>query len=136
MRTLLFWHYDIQPGTRSMLFGVLSLLFWGLAALRLFRPKWSPGWALGLFGGLTILFLGSLTVESTTQASQQAGVLIAPQVIARTGDGQSYEPVFKDSLHAGTEFVLLEARNEWNHIELPDGRQCRIPADSASLVGL
>ncbi len=136
MRTLLFWHYDIQPGTRSMLFGVLSLLFWGLAALRLFRPKWSPGWALGLFGGLTILFLGSLAVESTTQASRQAGVLIAPQVIARTGDGQSYESVFKDPLHAGTEFVLLEARNEWNHIELPDGRQCWIPADSASLIGL
>lgn len=136
MRTLLFWHHDIQPGTRSMLFGGLSLLFWGLAALRLFRPQWSPGWALGLFGGLSILFLGSLAFESATQTSQQAGVLIAPQVIARTGDGQSYEPSFKDPLHAGTEFVLLEVRNEWNHIELPDGRQCWIPTDSASLVAL
>ena len=136
MRTLLFWHYDIQPGTRSMLFGGLSLLFWGLAALRLFRPKWSPGWALGLFGGLSILFLGSLAFEAATQTSQQAGVLLAPQVIARTGDGQSYEPSFKEPLHAGTEFVLLEVRDEWNHIELPDGRQCWIPTDSASLVAL
>lgn len=51
-------------------------------------------------------------------------------------DGQSYEPSFKDPLHAGTEFVLLEVRNEWSHIELPDGRQCWIPTDSASLVAL
>ena len=135
MRTFLFWHYDIQPGTRSMLFGVFSLLFWGLAAMRLLRRAWSPGWALGLVGGVAALFLGSLVFESTVQASQQAGVVIAPQVIARTGDGQSYEPAFSDPLHAGAEFVLLDARNDWNHVGLPDGRQCWIPADSADLVG-
>lgn len=135
MRTLLFWHYDIQPGTRSMLFGVFSLLFWGSASVRLFRRGWSPGWALGLVGAIAALFLGSLVFESTVQASQQAGVVVAPQVIARTGDGQSYEPAFSDPLHAGAEFVLLDARNDWNHIELPDGRQCWIPADSADLVG-
>ena len=136
MRTLLFWHYDIQPGTRSMLFGVFSLLFWGLAALRLFRRVWSPGWALGLLGGVAVLFLGSLVFESTVQASQQVGVVVASQVIARTGDGQSYEPAFSDPLHAGAEFVLLDARNDWNHVELPDGRQCWLPADSSDLAGL
>jgi hypothetical protein len=135
MRTFLFWHYDIQPGTRSMLFGVFSLLFWGLAAMRLFRRAWSPGWALGLVGGVASLFFGSLVFESTVQASQQAGVVIAPQVIARTGDGQSYEPAYSDPLHAGAEFVLLDARNDWNHVELPDGRQCWIPSGSADLVG-
>lgn len=136
MHTLLFWHYDIQSNTRSMLFGVFSLLFWGLALLRLFRRGWSPAWALGLIGGVAVLFLGSLVVESTVQASQQAGVVIAPQVIARTGDGQSYEPAFSDPLHAGAEFVLLDARNDWNHVELPDGRQCWIPAGSSDLVRL
>lgn len=136
MRTLLFWHYDLTPRFRSILFGFLSLLFWGLASLRFFRPGWAPTWSLALLGCLAALFLGSLVVESTAQASQQAGVVVAPQVIARKGDGLSYQPAFTDPLHAGTEFVQLEERGDWRHIELPDGRQCWVPADSAEMLAL
>jgi hypothetical protein len=134
MRTLLFWHYDFTPRLRSILFGFLSLFFWGLASVGLFRPACSPTWSLALLGGLAALFLGSLMVESTARASQQAGVLVAPQVIARKGDGLSYEPAFTDPLHAGTEFVQLEERPEWRHIEIPDGRQCWVPADTAEML--
>lgn len=136
MRTVLFWHYDFTPRFRSILFGFLSLFLWGLASLRLFRPSWAPTWSLAVLGGLAVLFLGSLVVESTVQASQQAGVLVAPQLIARKGDGLSYEPAFTDPLHAGTEFVQLEQRNDWRHIELPDGRQCWVPADAAEMLAL
>ncbi len=134
MRTLLFWHYDFTPRLRSILFGVLSFGFWGLASVRFFRPGWSPTWSLALLGGLAALFLGSLVVESAAEASQQAGVLVAPQVIARKGDGLSYEPAFTDPLHAGTEFVQLEERTDWRHIEIPDGRQCWVPADTAEML--
>ena len=136
MRTLLFWHYDLTPRLRSLLFGVLSLFFWSLACLRFFRPDWSPTWSLALLGGLAILFLGSLVVESGARTSRQAGVLVAGQVIAHKGDGQSYEPAFKDPLHAGTEFVQLEERGDWRHVELPDGRQCWVQAESAEMVAV
>jgi len=46
----------------------------------------------------------------------------------------TYEASFKDPLHAGTEFVLVEQRNDWLHVELPDGRRCWLPAQAAGLV--
>ncbi|MDA1313057.1 MAG: hypothetical protein O2968_06965 [Acidobacteria bacterium] len=136
IRMLLFWHYDFTPRFRSILFGFLSLVFWGLASLRFFRPAWAPTWSLALLGCLATLFFGSLAVEFTAQASQQAGVLVAPQVIARKGDGLSYEPAFTDPLHAGTEFVQLQARDDWRYIELPDGRQCWVPVDAAEMLAI
>ena len=133
LRTLLFFHYDFPPGVRAALLAVFSGLFWGLAAVRLFRREWAPGWALAVLGAAGLLMLGSLAVEAAA-AGPAEGVILSPQVVARKGDGASYEPSFTEPLHAGTEFRLLEERNGWFRIELPDGRTCWIPEDAAELV--
>ena len=83
---------------------------------------------------LAFLFVGSLVAEIVSGGRAEAGVILSPQVTARKGDGESYEPSFNQPLHAGTEFILLESRNDWHHVELPDGRECWIPARSAGLV--
>ena len=85
-------------------------------------------------GIVAALLLGSLAVEAAVASRQEAGVVLSQQVVARKGDGASYEPSFEDPLHAGTEFLLIETRGDWRHIELPDGRRCWIPANSADLV--
>lgn len=133
LRTLLFFHYDFPPGLRMTLLAVFSGLFWGLAALRLFRRQWAPGWALGGLAIAGLLMLGSLVVEATAVQPVE-GVILSPQVTARKGDGESYEPSFTEPLHAGTEFRLLEERNGWYRVELPDGRTCWIPEEAAGLV--
>jgi hypothetical protein len=135
LKTLLFWHYDISSGTRSVLFAILGGLFWIAAAVRLVRPGWIPGSALIVMGVLAALFLGSLVAESVSGAGQDNGVIVAQQVTARKGDGESYEPSFQEPLHAGTEFRLLQSREDWYQVELPDGRQCWIPSHAAGVVG-
>ena len=134
LKTLLFWHYDLSIGTRSLLFAFLSGLFWIGAAVNLARPRVAPRPALVAAGLLGALFLGSVIVESTSGSSQEGGVILAQQVIARKGDGESYEPSFEEPLHAGAEFRLLQDRSGWLQVELPDSRRCWVPAKTVGLV--
>jgi len=136
LQTLLFFHYDLAPGTRAVLLALFSSLFWGLAAVKLLRSRWMPRWPLAVTGLVAVLFAGSLAAEAAVGASRQSGVILAHEVVARKGDGASYEPSFTDSLHAGTEFVLVESRSDWRHVELPDGRRCWLPASSVGLLEL
>jgi tetratricopeptide (TPR) repeat protein len=136
LRTLLFWHYDLSPGLRSMLFAVFSGVFWIAAGVRLFRKSWAPRWLLLTAAIPGTLLLASLLVESSAQAGDTPGVVIAEEVVARKGDGQSYEPSFEEPLHAGAEFTLVESRGDWSRIELPDGRQCWVPASATEVVPL
>lgn len=134
LKTLLFWHYDISPAVRSLLLAIFSGVFWIAAGVRLLGSRWAPRTVLLVSGIVAALLLGSLAVEAAVTSRQEAGVVLSQQVVARKGDGASYEPSFEDPLHAGTEFLLIETRGDWRHIELPDGRRCWIPAKSADLV--
>jgi len=62
------------------------------------------------------------------------GGVVTAEVVARQGDGRNYQPSFTAPLHAGTEFRLLEKRTSWLRVELNDGRQCWLPAQSCELV--
>lgn len=133
LKTLLFWHYDLSQRTRSALFAGFFAAFWLLASLRLFFADRVPSALLAACGGIALLFLGSIALESAS-GSHDSGVILAEQVIARKGDGDTYEPSFKEPLHAGTEFSLLENRGEWYQVELADGQRCWIPATTAGLI--
>jgi tetratricopeptide (TPR) repeat protein len=133
LKTLLFWHYDLSQQTRSALFAGFFAAFWLLAALRLFFSDRVPAALLAVCGGVALLFLGSLGVESFS-GSHDGGVILAEQVVGRKGDGDTYEPSFKEPLHAGTEFALVENRGEWYQVELADGQRCWIPATAAGLI--
>ncbi len=134
LETLLFFHYDLSPSVRAVLLALFSGLFWVLAAVKLVRSHWIPRWPIVVTAVVALMFAGSLAADATLGKSQQAGVILAQEVVARKGDGNSYEPSFTDPLHAGTEFVLMESRADWCHVELPDGRQCWLPASSVGLV--
>lgn len=134
LHTLLFFHYDLSPGIRATLLAIFSGLFWALAIVKLLRSRSIPSWSLIVAGLAAAVFLGSLVADVAVSASQKPGVILSQEVIARQGDGDSYEPSFTDPLHAGTEFTLVETRPGWYRIELPDGRSCWIPASTAGLV--
>ena len=134
LHTLLFWHYDLSKSTRSVLFVVGFAAFWLGATVRLFASKALPRWPLVAVGVVGGLLLASLVTETVAERRRVPGVVLASEVVARKGDGGTYEPSFKEPLHAGTEFALLETRQDWRRIRLPDGKECWVPARAIELV--
>ena len=133
-QTLFFFHYDLGTKTRLILFGIAYVFFWILAGLKIFSHRPYTTWVLAISLFFTLMFGTSLAVEQYQATRNQEGVILAPEITARQGDAESYQPSFEDPLHAGTEFILLEERGAWWQIELPDGRSCWIPSHSAELV--
>ena len=81
------------------------------------------------------LVLGcSAAVGMVQQATAMEGVLTANDVIVRKGNGEGFEPQFKQALHEGIEFRMLERRNDWLLIELPDGKSGWIRANQAEII--
>lgn len=134
LRTLFFWHYDLSGQTRSFVFALSFAILWVLATVRLFARRYGPAWGLLVSGTVAALCLASLVIDARAQASWQPGVIVSAEVVARKGDSDTYEPSYRDPLHTGTEFRMLENRSGWYHIELADGRTCWIPSHSAEML--
>lgn len=133
LQTLFFWHYDLSHHARLLLFSGCYLLFWLAAGLMFFTPVPVPKWLTGSLLALSLLLATSLVFEHTA-AGPAAGVVVSSEVVARQGDGRNYQPSFTAPLHAGTEFRLLEKRTNWLRVQLNDGRQCWLPAQSCELI--
>ena len=135
MHTLFFWHYDFSMKTKFILtcvfFGILCIC--GAITIRKgFHGPLTVTIVISFL--LTLLFFTSVFIEHRNQISINYGVITSQEVVARQGDGQNYPPSFKDSLHEGTEFQLLESRSRWYHIKLNDDSTAWIPSDSAELI--
>jgi tetratricopeptide (TPR) repeat protein len=135
LQTLFFWHYDFSIKTKFLLtcvlFGVVCIC---IAAMIWFGRVGPLKVVMIICGILTICLLTSVIVESGSKSSRVYGVITAKEVIAHQGDGQNYPPSFKEPLHEGTEFDLLENRPGWLHIKLSDDSDGWVPEDSAELI--
>jgi tetratricopeptide (TPR) repeat protein len=134
LRTLFFWHYDLGGVTRSWLFAGCFALLWVFAGVYLFKKSNWLRYAALCCAGLSLLLAGSLAVEAYEQSHGRSGVILEKEVVGRKGDSTTFEPTFKEPLHTGVEFEVLEERKGWLHIELADGRRCWIPQSSAGIV--
>ena len=132
-KTLLFWHYDFSPNIRALVFAICYGLFWLAALIHLFVRR-IPRWLFACTGVVGILFFGSIVYETIHHVRHPGGVILSEEVVARKGDGPTYQPSFKAPLHEGTEFTVIEKRGGWYQIELPDARRCWIPEESAALI--
>jgi len=135
LHTLFFWHYDFSIKAKFL----FTCIFFGVVCICVAAIIWfgrSAPWMVPVVicAILTTCFLVSLVIESGTKAGRICGVITINEVVARQGDGQNYAPSFKEPLHEGTEFVLLESRPGWFHIELTDNSDAWIPRMSADLV--
>ena len=73
-------------------------------------------------------------MEAYEQSNIRSGVILEQEVMGRKGDSTTFEPTFKEPLHMGVEFNLVEERKGWLHIELADGRRCWIPESAAEII--
>ena len=158
-----FWHHTWPLQLRMGLFLAAANLLWLLALLRALGavlgtvaalPKslarlgeWLAGTgsrrhvrrsvttalvaAAGVIAGAAG---GSVAVELLAPVPETA-VILAPEITARRGDSDAYEPSFTTPLHAGTELLVLEERNDWLHVALADGRRAWLPAHAVAVVG-
>jgi tetratricopeptide (TPR) repeat protein len=133
-KTLFFIHYDLPTRVRFGIFLASFILLWAAAIAMIFRKR---GWMRTLTISLAVIcaiFLVSLIAEKISLTRHPAGVVVAPEAVARKGDGETYQPSFTAPLYSGTEFRLLERRPDWWYIELEDGARCWIPSRSGELV--
>ncbi|MHC4741613.1 MAG: tetratricopeptide repeat protein [Planctomycetota bacterium] len=135
LQTLFFWHYDFSLRARFALTCIFFAVVCISAAAMVWFGRNPPATASAVIAAVLLILLAtSVVIESKQRASSVSGVITAGSVVAYQGDGQSYPESFKDPLHAGTEFDLLEQRPGWFHIRLGDDSDGWIPQDAADLI--
>ena len=134
LKTLFFWHYDLSTQSRVIIFSVCLMLLWTAAAFRIFMQASYLRWSITVSFIFSLLLAGSLLAEELSLRNSRPGVVINSEVIARKGNSETYEPSFKDPLHSGTEFTLIEDRGDWYQIELADARTCWVTSKNVALV--
>jgi len=135
LQTLFFWHYDFSIKTKFLLTCLCFAILCVSLTFMTWRGKAAP-WiaAMVICGLLSVCFLTSVILETQARSYHVFGVITADEVVARQGDGPNYPESFKDPLHAGTEFDLLERRSGWFHIRLSDNSDGWIPDNAAELI--
>jgi len=134
LKTLFFWHYDLSKNIRLIVFIISFTLMWVFAGIRVFIKRPFLVWSISSASLVSILFAGSLAADQISYNKNRPGVIISSEVTARKGNSETYDPSFKEPLHSGTEFILLEERGNWVDIELADSRTCWVPSDSVEFI--
>lgn len=134
LQTLFFWHYDFSVRTRFLLSSVCVGIICISCTIMIWLGR--RAWTMIIAVIATILLVGlasSVAVDVQTKG-RVCGVIIAAEVVAYQGDGQNYPVSFKEPLHAGMEFDLIQRRGDWFHIRLSDNSQGWIRDTSAELI--
>ncbi|MFC1493768.1 hypothetical protein ACFL6W_00665 [Thermodesulfobacteriota bacterium] len=134
LKTLFFWHYDLSVKTRIMLFTLFFIPLWIFSGFRIFFKKPFLSWCITVSLFISLLMAGSLTAEELVLKNIRPGVVVSLETTARKGNSETYEPSFKEPIHAGTEFTLIEDRVDWYHVELADSRTCWVRSIDAEMV--
>ncbi len=134
LETLFFWHYDFSLKTRL----AAAITFWWItclliATMIIIKKRPAPLLAVITISLLcTAAFSGSVAFDSFNNTNY--GVVTADQTIARQGDGENYPVSYAEPLHSGTEFRLLEKRQDWMKIELGNGDTTWVSDNDVELI--
>ena len=82
---------------------------------------------------LFLLCAASAVIVHVQNTSTQYGVIVADEATVRKGNGDSYALQLSQPLHAGSEFVVLEERGAWLHIQLANNTAGWIRRERAML---
>ena len=129
---LLFWQDWVSYGDK---FRGLAAAAWvtfalGVAALYVQRRRLVARVAVGALL-LTLVLAASAAYDWFRFETIRRGVITADGVVARKGNAESYEPAFTQPLPEGTEFQVLERRDDWLLILLPGAKEGWITSDRA-----
>jgi hypothetical protein len=135
LQTLFFWHYDFSIKMKFVLTCILFAAFSLVLTFIVWYGRTAPRIiTVVILGVLVVCFFASASLQTYVESDRYRGVITTQEVVARQGDGQNYPASFKEPLHEGTEFDLLERRVGWFHIKLSDDSDAWIPDNSAELI--
>jgi tetratricopeptide (TPR) repeat protein len=127
---LLFWQDWVSYSSKFTLSTVFALLTFGLAVIGLYL--WPA--ALKRCALVALLITLALVLSAVYDwyrfTHVKHGVIVSDQVVARKGDGESYEPAFTEPLAEATEFVVADRRNGWVLMRLGAAQEGWAPADA------
>jgi tetratricopeptide (TPR) repeat protein len=126
------WWQQLPTTWLKVALVVFNLFFWGLLLLALrYRER---GWIFAIVViGIALLVVSAFTLNKTLTA-QLHGAVVVDAVYGKKGPGYAYANAFNEPLHDGLEFILIEQREGWGLVELPDGRQCWLPIGQVQLI--
>ncbi len=119
--TVFFWHYETSTKVRLFVGMVAYVGFWLLLTLRIFRKGAGMMPVVCLLALFWVSAGTSVLVESWNRNHVLEGVTVQDDITVRKGNGEASADAFREKLHEGVEFVILEERPGWYRIELPDG---------------
>jgi tetratricopeptide (TPR) repeat protein len=131
---LFFWSDELSIPAQWTLALLGYGLAWGCAFAHLIWRRASLLWGLAGTIFFCLIFASSAWLTQSQHTTRPAGVIVAEEVVVRKGNGESYTPQLPQPLHAGTEFVVLEARGSWLAIQLDNGTSGWIRRGSAALL--
>lgn len=131
---LLSWHRQTSFAARLAVFVLAYLVFWAALSVQVRRPAARWRWIAAACAVLWIPLGVSAASDVLTARAADVGVIVADDVTVRKGNGEGFEPQFRQTLNEGVEFTLRERRAGWLQIELRDGKTGWIRADQAVLV--
>jgi len=133
LQTLFFWHYGTSLRSRYLIGLFFYLAFWTIMIAGLWQPAFRR-WYVLIPSLVLWLILGASVAINVMAPPRTEGVILADEVIVRKGNGERFEPQFKQKLNQGVEFFLLEQHRDWWQIELPDGKTGWIRMDQAEII--
>ncbi len=127
---LLFWQDDLSYGEKGWLLTTLvaiACLAFALAR----RVERSRPWSRPLLvvsGVLSLVAALSFALDVHAHEFTLHGVIAAPDVVARKGDAESFEPAFTEPLPEGIAVRVLDRRGEWLRVRIDSGLEGWVPA--------
>lgn len=134
LQTFFFWHYKTSLRARYFAAIAFYVLFWLVLTLRIATRRRSLIYAVVPCLLIWVALASSVAIETGQHSRHREGVIVADDVVARKGNGESFEPQFDQKLYQGVEFNLLEGRGDWLHVQLPDAKSGWIRTRDAELI--
>ncbi|MBN2216408.1 MAG: tetratricopeptide repeat protein [Pirellulales bacterium] len=116
---VLFWQDWMSYPAKFHWAGATAMATFVLGLIALFwRRRWCRRLAVaGL--AVTVLMGAAAGYDWHRFDYQKHGVIVVPEVVARKGNAESYQPKFTEPLVEGTEFTVVERRGDWLLVRLP-----------------
>jgi tetratricopeptide (TPR) repeat protein len=130
--TFLFWHRRLSPAERSALAAASCALAAALLALGIARRR---AWPRTLAALLLVGWVALLATSPRLDGPSEEAVVIVDDTIGRAADSGGAPSKFSEALPAGAEVRILEEREAWRRIGLPDGRDAWVPAAAVARIG-
>lgn len=133
LRTVFFWRYLWPPRTRKTAAMAAYGLFWLFLVFRTLFPRLRIRYPALVCLLLWMILSVSVALDLPSQRGSAEGVLVKDDIVVRKGNGEGYDPQFRQSLHEGVEFTVIEQRGGWLRIGLADGNQGWVRVREAEL---